>query len=70
MERLRKMTDLENKLDEIIKVLKLLQKSLKVEFELIDKRLNELESRFLTYQPSYKKNRKISRTYETFTKIS
>ena len=50
------MTDLENKLDEIIKVLKLLQKSLKVEFELIDKRLNELESRFLTYQPSYKKN--------------
>ena len=50
MERLRKMTDLENKLDEIIKkieksqkLMKLLQKSLKVEFELIDKRLNKLE---------------------------
>ena len=44
------MTDLENKLDEIIKkieksqkLMKLLQKSLKVEFELIDKRLNLLE---------------------------
>ena len=39
------MTVLENKLDEIIKVLKLLQKSLKVEFELIDKRLKDLEEK-------------------------
>ena len=46
------MTDLENKLDEIIKkieksqeLMKLLQKSLKVEFELIDKRLNDLEEK-------------------------
>jgi len=52
MEGFRKMTDLENKLDEIIKkieksqeLMKLLQKSLKVEFELIDKRLNDLEEK-------------------------
>jgi len=52
MEGFRKMTDLENKLDEIIKkieksqkLMKLLQESLKVEFELIDKRLNELEEK-------------------------
>jgi len=57
------MTVLENKLDDIIKkieksqkLMKVLRGSLKVEFELIDERLNELESRFLTYQPNYKKN--------------
>ena len=52
MERLRKMTDLENKLDEIIKkieksqkLMKLLRESLKVEFKLIDERLNDLEEK-------------------------
>ena len=52
MEGFRKMTVLENKLDEIIKkieksqkLMKLLRESLKVEFKLIDERLNDLEEK-------------------------